>query len=207
MKIKCDYCGKVFNKDLNQIKITKNHFCSRKCFGKFKSEHKELWPKGSMKLNDFEIKDDIVEIYVESKTHGFKTIIIDREDYEKINFVKWSVIRDHNTFYAIAKNPTTHRTMRMHRIILGVNGCMSVDHINHNGLDNRKQNLKECTHYENTQNVLIRKDNSTGFKGVSFSKKSNKYVARITKNKKRLWVGQFNTIEEAVSALERIKNE
>lgn len=205
MEIKCDYCGNIFQRDKNQVYKTRKHFCSRECFGKFKSENTDHWSERERVFNDFYINGDIVELYVHSKKHGKKTIIIDREDLDKINFVKWSIIKDHNTFYAIAKHPKTHKNIRLHRVLLNPESNMSIDHVNHNGLDNRKSNLKVCTHYENMQNRLTGSNNTSGYKGVSYRSRNNKFVSRITINKKRVYLGEYGTLEEAIEAIERIK--
>ena len=69
---------------------------------------------------------------------------------------------------------------------------MVVDHINHNRLDNRKQNLRLCTQGENLRNKKV--------KGVTFDKRRNKWYARIMINRKNLHLGSFDTKEEAIEA-------
>jgi len=83
----------------------------------------------------------------------------------------------------------------MHRMILV--GCACVDHINRNGLDNRRSNLREASKAGNCQNVGIRADNKTGFRGVSFDTESQKYAAAIGHHGKVKRLGRFNTPEEA----------
>ena len=72
-----------------------------------------------------------------------------------------------------------------------------VDHINTNTRDNRWINLRKATSKQNQGNSNKRKDNSTGFKGVSFHKASGKFVAQITINEKRVYLGIRTTPEEA----------
>ena len=67
---------------------------------------------------------------------------------------------------------------------------MEVDHINHNKLDNRKSNLRICTHQQNCMNV------SDNVKGIHYDKSRNKWMAHI-KGKN---LGRFNTKEEAIEA-------
>lgn len=70
-----------------------------------------------------------------------------------------------------------------------------IDHINGNPLDNRRENLRFCTHAQNMQNSKVRKHSGTGVKGVQ--KHRNKYRALICKNGKQIKLGSFDSIEEA----------
>ena len=82
--------------------------------------------------------------------------------------------------------------MRLHRFLMNPSDDMVVDHINHNRLDNRKQNLRLCTQGENLRNKKV--------KGVAFDKRRNKWYARIMINRKNLHLGSFDTKEEAIEA-------
>ena len=75
-----------------------------------------------------------------------------------------------------------------------------VDHINHDVYDNRKQNLRIVTNTQNTQNSKPNSKNKTGVPGVDFRKDYKKWVARITVNGDRIFLGSFTTFEEAVQA-------
>jgi len=83
----------------------------------------------------------------------------------------------------------------MHREILHVSVGYEVDHINRNRLDNRKSNLRICSHAENTRNASTRKDNLSGHKGVS-SKTTGGWDVRVSK----FYVGSFKNFEDAVDA-------
>lgn len=73
-----------------------------------------------------------------------KYAIVDTEDYEQLNQHSWSVSKGGKTWYA-------HRGLGMHREVMNAPANLVVHHKNHNGLDNRKQNLQICTHQENQQ--------------------------------------------------------
>lgn len=75
-----------------------------------------------------------------------------------------------------------------------------IDHINRIKTDNHIENLRQCSHFENHQNLPIRKDNSSGIRGVSFHNASKKWRARIDIAGKELYLGIFDTIEQAAKA-------
>lgn len=75
-----------------------------------------------------------------------------------------------------------------------------IDHINRNPLDNRLDNLRACTHQENLFNRNVPKHNTSGVVGVSLFKRTGKYTARIGVDNKTIYLGCFDTIEEAMEA-------
>ncbi len=88
-------------------------------------------------------------------------------------------------------------------IWLFINGYLpdlQIDHINRVKSDNRIANLRLVNNSQNQQNIPIKKNNSTGVTGVSFHKKANKYTAAIMVNRKTIFLGLFNTIEDATVA-------
>ena len=92
----------------------------------------------------------------------------------------------------------------MHREILKVSDDMFIDHINRNGLDNRKANLRLATYAQNSRNRRKSKTScSSRFKGVSWHKGSKKWVARIGLNGRRKTIGSFNDEIEAAKAYDK----
>lgn len=78
--------------------------------------------------------------------------------------------------------------------------CMVVDHINHNTLDNRKCNLRVCTHGENNQHSHSRKNSSSKYKGVFLFKQNGKWAAQIQTGKSKYHLGYYeNEIDAAVA--------
>jgi hypothetical protein len=77
---------------------------------------------------------------------------------------------------------------------------MLIDHINGDKSDNRIDNLRLSTKSQNAVNSGMRKNNTTGFKGVSLDKRRGKYVAEITKDNKKIHLGMFDTPKEASNA-------
>lgn len=126
-------------------------------------------------------------------------------DYEDCYFIKayiWRLHGKRGIFYVTTFEPTTNRTIRLHRILLGLkhgDGVM-VDHINGNSLDNRKCNLRICTNSQNQHNRGKSKRNTTGYKGVCLDKRRNKYYAQICINRHKINLGYFETPEQAHDA-------
>lgn len=89
--------------------------------------------------------------------------------------------------------------MLLHRFILNAPKNKQIDHINGNGLDNRKSNLRLCTPQENARNRTKQKNNKSGLKGVSFDKTRNKWVARIKIQNRYKFLGRFESKELAYS--------
>ncbi len=75
-----------------------------------------------------------------------------------------------------------------------------IDHINRDRSDNRITNLREVTNKQNQQNRSNRSDNTSGHPGVYWSKRASKWQAEITHNKKKIHLGYFTDIEEAIAA-------
>lgn len=88
----------------------------------------------------------------------------------------------------------------MHRVIMNPPVGMEVDHINRNKLDNRRSNLRICTHAENLANRIKPRNNTSGYKGVVWNKSRSKWLAQITVKKRHIYLGQFDDIEEANEA-------
>jgi hypothetical protein len=82
-----------------------------------------------------------------------------------------------------------------------------IDHIDNDRSNNRVENLRWCTFKENNYNMSIPKNNKSGYKGVSFDKKSNKWIARIGINNKTYHLGSFSNKEDAIFARQKKANE
>lgn len=133
-----------------------------------------------------------------SLTRGL-VAIVDDDDFDRLNKHKWFA-GGKGSFYAKRAYPRGS-TIWMHREIIGDNTVYEVDHINHNTLDNRKENLRYVTRTQNRQNLSGSYSSSkTKVRGVCWKKQISKYVAQITVNKKKMHLGYFSTIEEAKTA-------
>jgi hypothetical protein len=130
--------------------------------------------------------------------------IVDEDLYEHLSKHKWyaNTPRKGNKYAERTelRNGKKNRIL-MHRYILGesVNGKM-VDHINGNGLDNRRSNLRVCTHSQNQKNQRRYATNRSGFKGVHFSRERKKWRAMIDVDCKKIHLGYFEDIYHAANA-------
>lgn len=124
---------------------------------------------------------------------------IDDEDYDRVSALKWH----YDGRYALGNVKTENGTwikVRMHRFILNTPTGVEVDHINHDMLDNRKQNLREANRQQNASNRNTPANNSSGYKGVCWSKKAKKWQASVQISGVRLHLGTFESKEEAATA-------
>lgn len=97
-----------------------------------------------------------------------------------------------------ARTEGPRRNMRrfaMHRVILEAPKGMEVDHINHNTLDNRRENLRLCERFQNNGNRGVGRHNKSGLKGVNFDR--NRWKAEISVKNKTVYLGRFKTKEDA----------
>ena len=139
---------------------------------------------------------------------GFKAIV-DDSDFDNLSLYHWHVIinKTHRTQYASrswCKNYKYYH-LSMHRHILGLvtNDGLIVDHINGNGLDNRRCNLRISSPVLNQYNSRIRIDNTSKCKGVTFHKYTRKWVARIKINGQRKGLGYFDDPIDAAKAYDK----
>ena len=145
------------------------------------------------------------KLIINSTIFGKQTVLYDAEDAHLIEPYIWSVARGGNTLYVKRNGNWRKRESGtlMHRDIMKPNKDMVIDHINHNGLDNRRINLRICTKAQNECNRPAQKKNPTGFKGVSDARaysSINPYMAKIAKRGKQYYLGYYATPEEAARA-------
>jgi len=140
------------------------------------------------------------EIRYISLTRG-KHAIVDAADYPALAKYKWYAQGAENgrTFYA-ARGHKGHR-MSMHRQIMKPPKGMVVDHINGNGLDNRRCNLRICTQLQNSQNTHRRRPGKSRFRGVF--PRGDKWQAAIQHNGESLYLGLFDDEIEAARTRDR----
>ena len=132
-----------------------------------------------------------------------KVAIVDDEDYPELAKHKWYAYRDDHRYYAGRMGPRggeTHARIRlcMHSVITIPPEGMVTDHINGNGLDNRRENLRVVTTRENTQNRHgVRQIKTSKHPGVSWDSGRKKWVAQIYSSGKNHYLGRYPDEETA----------
>jgi len=135
--------------------------------------------------------------------------LIDDDDADLLSF-KFHSTKDGYTFYAtrgVLKNGRWTKEF-LHRTIaarMGVRGI--VDHVNRCGLDNRRCNLRTATVSQNAANMRRPSHNTSGFKGVTWSKARRKWIAKLVKNQRNINLGLFSDPADAARAYDRAARE
>ena len=152
------------------------------------------------KTNHIEIYDDYAEIYLIDKNNEVcGKCLIDVEDIDLVKNIKWHRTNLQRSTYYCHSNDKNWKCI--HRLIMNVTDPdVIIDHINHDGLDNRKCNLRICTNQQNICNCKIPKNNKSGVKGVYWSKDKNKWTVQVTINNKTKYIGRYDDFDEAVKA-------
>lgn len=128
-------------------------------------------------------------------TNGNKPFYFDLDDYDKIKDYCWTLNSDG---YVIC----VKRQLCLHRLIMDCPKCLYVDHIGGDDTrtDNRKKNLRISTNSQNLMNRGLQKNNTSGFVGVGWNKARSKWEAHIKVNGKKINLGLYRDIEDAVLA-------
>ena len=136
-------------------------------------------------------------------TRGYEAVI-DASDAHLVEGLNWHTQSGVNTVYATRTAPKAdgekQKTIWMHRLIMSAPDGLEVDHIDGDGLNNRKSNLRIATRVENRQNSRRQNNNTSGYKGVCWHKGHSKWRAQIRLNNKRTHLGYFDCPKEAHAA-------
>jgi hypothetical protein len=127
-------------------------------------------------------------------------ILIDREDAALFFTHAYCPVKKHRCWY-LSRNGE-NRTYYFHQDIMNAPKGYEIDHINNNGLDNRKSNLRIVNHQTNQFNMRKRLDSSSAYIGVHFCRQRNNYVAQCQHKNKTVNIGRFESEEEAAWARE-----
>lgn len=141
------------------------------------------------------------ENYGVGYTQSGKEFYFDKEDYNLISQYCWDIDNSNGYPKTIDRVNKTGK-LYLHRLVMG---CIKgdnkiVDHINRNRVDCRKSNLRIVNSTQSAINKGIRRDNTSGVRGVAFNNQCNKWEAYITINKKRKHIGLFDSFESAMIA-------
>ena len=184
----CD-CGTI--RDVRHDNLVQG--TSKSC-GCLKKENSSKLGKNNKKQNEYDLESEEYGIGYTLKGEQFW---FDKEDYEKIKSYCW---RQNKEGYILARIPNSTSVVFLHDLVMNAdysNG-EEVDHIKHNKYDNRKTQLRLVNKFKNQRNAKLRSDNTSGVKGVLYKKDKGLWVARITVNKKRIFLGSSKDFEKAV---------
>lgn len=126
-------------------------------------------------------------------TNGY-VALVDDEDFERLNSFNWCMAKRSTGVYAVTN--LNGKTVLMHRLILACDSSLQIDHIDRDGLNNQKTNLRVATQSQNRANAVW--FNPTGFKGVI--KHGRKWLSRIEKSDTKYRIGAFDNPEDAARA-------
>lgn len=158
-------------------------------------------PKGiyKRKIRPIRIDGDLAYI---SLTQGYEAVI-DVADVSIVEDRNWCFDNKKTSGYAVStvcKKDGKSTTLLLHRLLMNPSFNLVVDHIDGNGLNNRRSNLRICSTAENSRNQRIKLKNTSGFKGVSWHKRTQKWQSHIRRDGKGYNLGHFNTPEDAYAA-------
>lgn len=133
-----------------------------------------------------------------------KVALVDDEDFELLSKYSWCASKTKSTYYAMAyavNSEGKRTTVMMHRIIMDVTGRkIWVDHRDHDGLNNQRNNLRIATISQNSSNRSSKKNSASKFLGVGWSQKAKKWQVAIYKDGKHKYIGLFESEEGAALA-------
>ena len=129
--------------------------------------------------------------------------LVDEADYELVSAYSWGV-HEHVRPSGATVGPYAragvrcpdgrYTTLLMHKVI---SGWAQTDHINHDGLDNRRDNLREASTRQNAQNRLSHRGTSSIYKGVFWNTRQARWQAKITVGGRQVWLGTY--LDEAAA--------
>lgn len=183
---KCD-CGNPNLISVDGYNLKSGHTKSCGCF------NSECASKRHKQYNTYDLSGD----YGIGYTNKDEEFYFDLEDYDKIKNYCWYEIIDDTGYHTLSARSVKNDVCIKMSYLLGFKLC---DHIDRNPLNNRKNNFRKCTQNENMVNRSLFKNNKSGFTGVYFRKDNGYWIAQITVNCNKIYLGQFSTKEDAIQA-------
>lgn len=175
-EVQCKFCGRKVT--MIRSDITKGkHTCM--CLRPSSN-------KGKIVGNKYVVNEEVVTMY-DSKGNSFT---FDLEDLPKVQRYTWVVSKGY------VRNGNTN--ILLHQYIMDCPKNKIIDHIDGNPSNCVKSNMRICTKSQNNKNHRLSKNNTSGYTGVHYNKRAEKYEAFIYHDSKRVYLGCYSTLEEAV---------
>jgi len=128
--------------------------------------------------------------------------LVDDEDFEELNKFKWCAFKRDNTFYAArasSRRMGERKLIFMHRVIINTPDDMYTDHIDNNGLNNQRNNLRPCTNSQNQANREKHIEGTSEYKGLYYDKSRRSWQISITKDGERFQKRRKSEVAAALS--------
>ncbi len=184
---KCNFCGNKCTKTTSQLNSNKTYSCGCKQL--------ELHNEKIRRFNEYTLNKNTVIVKL---TNSDKCFICDPDDWIKAKDYCWSL---HHTGYVYTTIKSKYITF--HNFIFSNKlKELQVDHINLDTLNNKKDNLRVVTVSQNMINRNKFINNTSGHTGVHYNKNNDKWVARIQIDNKRIVLGSFIFMSDAIKARE-----
>lgn len=199
-EIKIKYCS-ICNSTKRVSKYEDKFYCG-KHYLQLK-RHGKILERTRYMPNDFIIEDNIVKIIIYN--NNFKQIAISITNKEYLDLIikyKWCLTADG---YVMSYKDKSY--LYLHRLLTNAVKGEYVDHINHDILDNRINNLRKCTNSQNLQNhTKLASNNTSGVTGVYWIKSKNKWRSEIAVNKQKFHLGYYINLQDAIKAREEAED-
>lgn len=183
----CQMCNKSFYRKSNEISSGFNKFCSLQCNG-----------LSIKKFNNYKVIENVVHMRAKIvSSQEYTTILFDLDQLETMKQYNWMVDKE-----GYARTRYKYNTYKMHQLVLGKKPGFVIDHKDNNRINNTINNLRHATTAQNSINSVLRKDNKTGYRGVSIREnaKLRPYRATISHNHRSIVLGNYETPEQAAIA-------
>lgn len=176
-EVQCKFCGRKVTMIRSDIMKGK-HTCM--CLRPSSN-------KGKIKGNKYTVNGNHTVTMFDSNGKSFT---FDFEDLAKVQKYTWVVSKGY------VRNGNSN--ILLHQYLMNCPKDKVVDHIDGNPLNCIKSNMRVCSTFQNNRNHKVSKNNTSGYTGIHYYKRVNKYVASIYHDSKRVHLGYFNTLEEAI---------
>lgn len=157
--------------------------------------------------NEFRIDGEAVFLRLTCRGEVVEAII-DRTDLERVlSFARWGAMRAKHTTYAFAyvRQGAKRQGFMLHRLLTGAGPGSDVDHINRDGLDCRRVNMRLTTRKENSQNRAVKGGGKSGYRNVSWNSQLQQWIVTVIVDKKGHHGGCFHDLLEAAAAASELR--